>query len=492
MKVVIANSLGIDSKGYYIIHSPSRWSEGVRKKENRFVYYPWELAYCSSLLKRETGHDVKFLDGCLESLDGGRYTRRIIEEDPDWLIMESASRVIEDNLRVALRVKKETDAKLVFTGHHASAFPEYLKAKGVDYVCIGEYEYTVLELLENKDPRKIPGLYPNGRRGLLDINKLPWPEDQDVSRLSYGMPGEPSSEYPEIQAYASRGCAASCNFCVARNVYYASPNWRPRSINDLIGELKYLRGKYPRMKGIFFDEETHNGNKDFILKLTDAIVKNGLDELKYEAMCSINKTDREILKAMKKAGYYKIRFGIETPDKEVLRRSGKMLPENDMIRNLELIKSENLKTYGTFMIGMPGSSPESDKATCTYISDTIKQGLLDNVQISICTPQPGTPFYRLCADKKYLITDDFSSFDGGRIAVVSYPGYSNKKIEHVMKAMFSERERSSFLRHLKSKDIIKWIAGVYRRHGFVTGSLKLLRRIWKEAIYPIRKAFYRL
>ena len=195
MKVVVANSIGIDRNGYYVIHSPSRWSEGLRSEYHWFAYYPWELAYLSSLLKRQTDHQIKFLDGCLEKLDHDSYYKRILGEKPDFLVIESASRMIDENLQLALNIKKALRTKLVFVGQHASAFPQALLDAGVDYVCVGEYEYTVLELVQKRQAQGILGLHPNQRRQLLDINSLPWPEDADVNRLDYGRPGEPSSEY---------------------------------------------------------------------------------------------------------------------------------------------------------------------------------------------------------------------------------------------------------------------------------------------------------
>ena len=224
MKIVIANSIGIDKNGAYIIHSPSRWSEGVKNEHHWFAYYPWELACLSSLLKKETKHHICFIDGCLEKLDADSYVQKIIDLKPDWLIIESATRMIEENVEMALKVKNRLGTKLVFTGAHASAYPELLQNQGIDYVCVGEYEYTVLDLLQNKPVEDILGLYPNPRRPLLEVNELPWPEDTDVSRLAYGKPGEPSSEYLEIQMYGSRGCPMSCDFCVASLLIFFTLN----------------------------------------------------------------------------------------------------------------------------------------------------------------------------------------------------------------------------------------------------------------------------
>jgi len=44
-KVLLMNSVGKDDTGKFIIHSPSRWSEGVKELSSWFAYYPWELAY---------------------------------------------------------------------------------------------------------------------------------------------------------------------------------------------------------------------------------------------------------------------------------------------------------------------------------------------------------------------------------------------------------------------------------------------------------------
>lgn len=491
MKIVLANSIGVDSGGYYIIHSPSRWSEGVRNKDNWFAYYPWELAYCSSLLKKYTDHDIKFVDGCLERLNYRRYLEKIKKESPDWLIMESATRMIDENLRLAREVKEELGTKIVFTGHHASAFPEFLLRNRVDRVTIGEYEYTILELMQGKNPNDILGLYPNKRRPLLDVNSLPWPEDKDVSRISYGMPGEPSSEYLEIQMYASRGCPRSCDFCVARNVYYAQPNWRQRNIQNIIDELKHLRGKYPKMQGVFFDEEEHNVSKDFILKLTKAIIDNGLNDLHYEAMCDICSMDKETMKAMHEAGYYKIRFGIESTNPDILRRSHKDLDIERITKRLEEAKEVGLKTYGTFMIGMLGSTKDTDLDTTLYIEKMVLNGLLDNVQISICTPQPGTPFYDYAKSNKYIITDDYKNYDGGRCAVLSYPGYNNRTIESVMNFAYRTREHASFLRNFRRGEMWPWTLRTYRRYGFFTTALKLLKRFELELVHFFLYRLYR-
>ena len=137
MKIVIANSVGIDKEGYYIVHSPSRWSWGWKNYPEVFTYYPWELAYTSSLLKKETDHEILFIDGCLEKLDQGNYFKRVVDESPDWLIMESSARTINEDMKLAVSIKEACSTKLVFCGPHPMAYPKET-LRTADYICIGE------------------------------------------------------------------------------------------------------------------------------------------------------------------------------------------------------------------------------------------------------------------------------------------------------------------------------------------------------------------
>ncbi len=400
-------------------------------KTKWFAYYPYELAYLSSLLKRETSFRIKMVDGNLLKLNADEYIALLRTHRPDWLIMEPATITYNEDLRSALALKKEFNTKLIFTGQHAATFPKETLADGIDYVCLGEYEYTVLDIIKGMPADKIPGLYPNGQRVLLDINDLPFPEDEDISRWDYiGIGG---SDYKEIEMFASRGCPMSCVFCVCRNIYYGQPNWRPRKIQSVIDEIKYLRAKYPQMEGVFFDEEDHNANREFIFSLTKAIKDSGLDCLKYNAMCGYWTLDREMIQAMRSAGYYKLRIGIETASEAVAKGINKKIDIPRLKSVLRLAKELGMKMYGTFTIGAPLSSKREDLKTVALIKELVDKGLLDDLQISICTPQPGTPFYDWARSNGYLISKDWREYDGMTSSVVSYPRYTNKGIERVFK-----------------------------------------------------------
>ncbi|MFQ5716198.1 MAG: B12-binding domain-containing radical SAM protein [Nitrospinales bacterium] len=439
MKIVVANSVGIDAEGYRMVHVPSRWSLGVKNFTN-CGYYPWELAYTSSLLKRETSHEVKMLDGVLNAWDFDAYFSRLAEEEPDWLIMESSSRTIAEDLRLAAAAKKAFGTRLIFAGQHPMAEPEET-LKIADYVCVGEYEYAALDLVQGKDAKHIPGVYPNGRGELLDVDSLPFPEDEDVRRLDYH---EPNCRYRQIQMYASRGCPRRCNFCAAATLYYDRLNWRPRNVDSVVREIAGLKEKYPEMEGVFFDEEVHNIKKSFNIELAQAIRAEGLDGLKYEAMCEYASLDEEALAAMKQAGYYKIRFGIETGSDLVAEKMtlGKKHDLKKLMSILRYGKDIGMMFYGTISVGGLGSSPEEDGKTVDLIHEISRRGWLDEIQVSINTPQPGTDFYRQ-ALKEGLLTPnlDWNQYDGSGQVVAAYPHYGAEQIRQKFREALAAFDR---------------------------------------------------
>lgn len=429
-KIVIANSVGRDRQGNQYIHFPSRWTAKMGKLRD-FTFYPYQLAYLSSILKRDTRHNVKMLDGNLLGLNPSEYIELISKEKPDWLIMETSSPVYKLDLDVAKAIKEKFGTKLIFAGQHPTASPKEVLEDGIDYACIGEFEATVLDIINGKKADTILGLHPNGYRPLLDVNNLPFPEDNDICRLDYDHIG--GCDYREIEFFASRGCPFDCSFCVAGTVYYQRVNWRPRKVESIIAEIKYLRQKYPQMEGIFFDEEDHAVSKNFIMGLTSSIIENNLNDLHYNAMCGYINMDREMLTAMKKAGYYKIRVGIETASDKVAKQAlGKRVNQGKLLEVLSIGKELGIKMYGTFTFGAWGSTKKEDMKTLDLIRTLVDKELLYDFQRSINTPLPGTPFYKWAKENNRFLDNNPDHLDGGH-AIVRLPNYRPEDLMKIYK-----------------------------------------------------------
>ncbi|VAX23180.1 hypothetical protein MNBD_NITROSPINAE02-1812 [hydrothermal vent metagenome] len=446
MKIVIANCVGIDSDGHTIIPYPSRWTTSARNHKDAFTYYPKDLGYLSTLLKRDTGHDVKLVDACLERYDKETYAKVITSEKPDWLIMESSTRTITDDLWVARKVKEVCGAKIMMTGQHPSAFAQET-LKNCDVVIRGEFLAPALKFFKN-------GVGQTGvviefdKSSLIDVKDLPYPEDEDVSRFDYALKGDPICQYKEIQLYTSRGCPYRCIYCVASHTYYGGPDWRPRSEDDVVEEMRQLFQKYPDCEGIFFDDEIHNADIKRIKRLCKAIIAAGLNDKKYNAMCAYHTFDHEALTLMKEAGYYLVRVGIETASDEVARGlwlKGKHRPAK-LRAFLEMAKEIGIEVYGTFTMGGPGSNEVEDRKTIWLMKELIEENYISDCQVSICVPQPGAPFFDIVSQSGDISGRSWSDYDGGTTGVVDYPGYSAKRIKEIRDEAMTAYDEARYIR----------------------------------------------
>ncbi len=428
MKIIVANTVGIDSEGWSIIPYHSRWTTASLGHDDAFTYYPRDLGYLSSLLKRDTDHEIKLLDGCLDRMNAERYAERIIAEKPDWLLIENSTRTFTDDARLIAMVKAKTGAKIILTGQHATAFPEEA-SEIADVVFQGEYLGPVLDFFIKGSVQT--GVIPFDNQRMIDFASLPFPEDEDVSRYAYALKADNICEYREIQIYASRGCPFCCVYCVARHAYYDSPKWRHRPVKNVVDEIELLAKRYPEVEGFFFDDEIHNAKIKYVKDLCREIIARGLNRYKYDAMCAYGTFDTESLQLMKEAGYYKVRVGIETASDVVaegLDLKGKHRPKK-LRWFLEEARRVGIKVYGTFTIGGRGATEGEDRKTVRLIYELMKDDLIYDCQVSICTPQPGAPYYDWAKSEGLLESVEWKSFDGGEEAVLSLPGYPAERIK---------------------------------------------------------------
>lgn len=446
--IVIANGPGVLDSGQEVILFPSRWDSGIPHGHKKpFAFFPYQLAYLSALLKRESelGNmpkaNVVMVDGNIEGLNGDQYIQRIAALKPDVLICELSALTYPTMTRVmqgAMAGKRYMGGAYVMGGNQRTilcgpmaADSERTQREGWTDCVTGEYELKVLELLGGTVP-------PSARTeaGLINLDWLPWPEDEDVDRISY----QEINHYRPgmIQAYFSRGCPLACDFCSVPTYYgghgHSHRSHRCRDVEDVCQEILYLKAMYgDRMGGIFANEEAHNANVPWLVELCEAFIRHdmkGKHNLRFDAMCGYWPMTEELVKLMAAAGYEQIRFGLESTSIVVGKKIGKAMHLGKLENFMGWLKKYGVHGYATIQVGASGSTEETDRQTITDVKKWIAAGSISKWQISTSTPQPNTPFFQECQKNGWLTTTDFSLYDGYR-AVVSYPSYPAERIQYV-------------------------------------------------------------
>jgi radical SAM superfamily enzyme YgiQ (UPF0313 family) len=288
---------------------------------------------------------------------------------------------------------------------------------------VGEYEHKVLALLQGK-PQPT---------GYVDLDWLPWPEDKDIARIDY----DEINHYNRgtVQLYPTRGCPLACTFCVVPTYYgghgKSHKSHRGRNVEDVCDEIEYLATKYAgRFSGCYFNEEAHNADVEWLVDFAEALIRRGLNRYQYDAMCGYWTFTEEIINLLAKAGYRQIRFGVESTSAQVGKSIGKTIHLEKMERLMGWCKAAGIGCYGTFQIGAPGSTEETDIATMRDLQRWRQAGMMQKWQVSTSTPQPNTPFFEQAKREGWLLTEDLNYFNGWN-AVLSYPHYPAQRIQAI-------------------------------------------------------------
>jgi anaerobic magnesium-protoporphyrin IX monomethyl ester cyclase len=446
-----------------------RWAARTR---GRVLRAPDWLAYAAAVLEKSS-FEVKLLDMVAENQERSQLSSIAQKEKPDFVVLDSTTPSIYSDIECARLVKEACGARVIMVGPHASSLPEetLALAKGcVDVVCIGEYDYTVKEAIENF-PRleRVQGIayYQNnrifrneGRPFIENLDDLPFPAWQHLDLMKYFDGGK---LYPYIDIISGRGCPNQCIFCLWPQTMHGT-RYRLRSPRNVVDEIEHDIKLCPAvLKGgeFFFEDDTFTVQKARAMAICEEIMRRGL-KLVFSVNARADTADEQMFKMMKKAGCRELLVGFESGVQENLDKMNKNITLEQSRRFMELAKGSGLQVHGCFVIGLPG---ETDSTASKTIDFALSLGC-DTIQFSGAVPFPGTEFFKICEENKWLKTKEWEKWldAGEQKGIVEYPGLSMERINYyvdsglkrfyfrpgyMMKFLFQTRSKTDLYRKLK-------------------------------------------
>jgi radical SAM superfamily enzyme YgiQ (UPF0313 family) len=248
---------------------------------------------------------------------------------------------------------------------------------------------------------------------------------------------------------------------------YRGRHYRARSVKDVVDEMEYLIREM-KFKSVYFDDDTWNIGRDRILDFCKEIRKRGLHTTPWAIMARADLMDRELLKELKAAGLWAVKYGVESGAQSLVKRSNKNMRLKDSFRMITLTKALGIKVHLTFCFGLEGETKET-------IRDSIKQALIlgpDSVQFSILTPFPGTALFNSLDNSGRILTRDWSKYDG-----------------HYHCVFKPDRLSLGDLEQAKARAYQVWGEYARRRMGFLTGLKRFLNYMRARGIvFAVSKA----
>ena len=429
---------------------------------------PTDLMYLAAVAEK-AGLEAKINDYS----QNGDYEADLKEFNPDYLVVNIATPTLEHDLD-AVKKAKEICPNVITIAKGAAFLTladRIIKEHNeLDFGILGEAENTLKEILEGKPKAEILGLYykendevkfTGNRPFIEDLDSLPFPARHLVDNNIYRRP-----DNNKVQATikVSRGCPFHCFFCLATPVSGAKV--RRRSPENIVAEIKECVEKY-NIKNFLFWSDIFNIDKDWTMKLCQAIIDSGL-KITWSAITRADTADLEMAEMMYKSGCRLVSIGVESGSQYMLEKMGKKITLNDVRRTVKVFKKAKIRIYNYFVIGLPWETEETVEETIKFAIELNS----DFISFYTATPLPGSRFYDYALE--HNLFDKETSFENAYY----YPAVNTHNLS---RERVFELHKSAIKRfYLRPLYILKMLSRIRSfaeiKNYFIAGMNVLLRK----------------
>jgi anaerobic magnesium-protoporphyrin IX monomethyl ester cyclase len=367
----------------------------------------------------ERQHDVYILDLSYEQYDCKKVQDAVFRYKPDVVGVTATTPLFNQARDISVLVKAISKKILVIAGGaHVSALPyESLQESMLDAVVVGEGDATFAEIMDGKPFAGVLGIHFRDADGVIrrtsprpflqNLDELPMPAwhlyDSEnyrnrVSRLLVKRP-------PATMAEFSRGCVYKCDFCASKNTM--ALGYRKKSPARCAEEVRrmYECG----YREFLLADDIFTSDAAWALEVSEAIAETGV---KMVWTCTngirVESADEKLFMAMRNAGCYRVAFGFESGNDEVLKRFGKG-GKASLAKGREAVaaaRAAGIDTAGFFMVGL---SPDTE-STMQQTIDYARTLPLDFLKFGIAIAFPGTPMFKEYRQKGLVRSYDWDEY----------------------------------------------------------------------------------
>lgn len=303
------------------------------------------------------------------------------------------------------QIKNSYGVMTVLGGYHAMGLPERIlqELPELDYVCIGESERTLLRLMQGEPLYSIRGIAYRKDGKIIVHNQPEQVEPSELLEPDYSiLHGDKRNYRYAIQT--TRSCPYRCKYCLYG--YYGG-TVRNRSMESLKKELLQIKEICGPKLDMHILDNIIGYNMGHLQKFSALVHSLGMEigfsgDIRAEFL-----TTPEQVKVLKDLGVRQLFFGFEDADAFCREHAGRYMDEETLLTALYNLKNHSdIKANCYWMMGLPGTTPESFDKNIRVAVRLIEEGLVE----SICTdtiyvPRPGSPMFDHAEDFGIRIVD---------------------------------------------------------------------------------------
>jgi radical SAM superfamily enzyme YgiQ (UPF0313 family) len=437
---------------------------------------PIGIMSLSAVLKR-AGHECTMFDQANPQTPNDVIIEEIRKQQPDLVGLSFLSTTSYPYAKILARQIRaaHSSVRLAFGGVFATLNAQLVKLQcpEVDFVCRGDGEQLLLDLLERlDDPAAVTGLtwlkdglpVHNPDRPLdRNLDQWPFPDRESlpldfVESMPLDVPAVLSMErFTTMQT--SRGCPWPCVFCDIPT--FNEGKWRSRSPQHVVNEFKHLQAS--GYGAVYFVDDHFLLQPKRIEAICQGINKAGVT-IQWGCEGRVDSTAQHLFPAMAKAHCRTIMFGIESGSQKVLDRLKKDQTLAEVETAVNNAKRAGVEiVHGFFVVGTPDETVEDMRATFDFASKL----RLDTFGFNRLCVYRGTPLWHEYLTRGLVddASDWFKYFKCSEIDPTCLPGaVINAERVAGLRRLFryklthyplqTLRLLRRFLRHMPLRDVI--------------------------------------
>lgn len=415
---------------------------------------------------REQGFaETHCIDAQLDDLTPDQTAERIVALQPDLVGISVWTDFWYPAQRTIEEVRRRLPAcRIVLGGPHCLVYPRAtLETCSADYLVSGDGEDTLAALVRSLaagvQVAQTPGLWRKEGEGVVappvpvavveDLDRIPVPDRTLLPYRRYSSLLNASAY--ETTLISSRGCPNRCVFCKmhAQRVHACSAE-------RFVEELAQIEALGIRDVQVY--DDTFTWSRRRVIDICRGILDRNI-HIRWAIRDRVNKADAYMYEMLRRAGCYRIHFGVESGSPRILAASGKNITLEQVRRALQLARQTGFTTMAYYMFGFLDETLEDAMATIRFARGAGS----DYATFAVLIPYPGTTLYQQAIERG-IIPNDFW-LDYVRNPVPNY------RIPHLVE---QHMDRATLI-GLKDKALRDY----YLRPSRVLGELMRLRS-WAE------------
>lgn len=346
MKICLINPSVIDEKK----------NASPLSTRNKYFINPYNLAhlglgYIASVLEKN-GYPCDVFELPVEQCTIYEFINRIISSKYDFVAISTYYYNVRNAMRIAAKIKKNNNKTFISLGGFLPTLSfESLLLSGIpaDCCCIGEGEYTTLELVKAIEKgvnwKNINGLayIENGtvvrtkpRKLIEDLDELPYPVRPFVRKRMIAA------------IVTSRGCYGVCNYCGIREFMEQceGKKYRRRRPECVVDEIEHLIRKYDVKYIVINDGLFHFSSKEgqrWFDTFERLIIERNIN---VSFLCDFRANEivayPDIVKRYKQIGLYNVNVGVESFVQRHLDFYGKGTTVEQNVRAVKILEENEI------------------------------------------------------------------------------------------------------------------------------------------------------